>query len=89
MVMLTDLVPKQSVSNDVWVRKSSLCTQLALNLTYFYIVFARCREIVGCMTHVMTNRCSDVGPISPANVAISLDGPSLYKKGTNTTRMKN
>lgn len=37
----------------------------------------------------MTNRCSDVGPISPANVAISLDGPSLYKEGTSTTRMKN
>lgn len=37
----------------------------------------------------MTNRCSDVGPISPANVAISRDEPSLYKKGTNATRIKN
>lgn len=37
----------------------------------------------------MTNRCSDVGPISPAKVAISLGRPSLYKKGTNTTRIKN
>ena len=36
----------------------------------------------------MTNRCFDVGPISPANVTINWGGPSLYKKGTNTTRMK-
>lgn len=37
----------------------------------------------------MTNRCFNVGPISPAKVAISLGRPSLYKKGTNTTRIKN
>lgn len=37
----------------------------------------------------MTSRCSDVGPISPAKVAISLGRPSLYKNGTNTTRIKN
>ena len=36
----------------------------------------------------MTNRCFDVGPISPVSVAINWGGPSLYKKGTNTTRMK-